>query len=931
MARGHDLAVPTLLSLMVFGGSAAGAGAGPVDLRCEGIVDPLGVGRAHPRLSWRVEASGRGQTTSACRVAVATTEARLLAGQADLWDSGRIALERAPGVAYAGRPLACGETAYWRVRLWDGDGHPSEWSPIARWEAGPSDGAEWDARWIRSPRPLPQGDAAFFEDQPASQFRREFRVSGPVRQARAYVTGLGCYELRLNGQRVGDRLLDPGWTDFAQRVYYSTYDVTALLAEGPNAVGALVGNGWYNPLPLRAWGWLNLREHLTVGPPRLLARLVIDYADGRRETVCTDGSWRVAESPIVRNSLYLGERYDARREQPGWDRPGFDDRAWEPAVEAVEPVGRLEAEPIPPVRVTEVLEPVAVTEPRPGVRIYDLGVNLAGHARIEVEGPAGAEVRLRYGELLRDDGTLNPMTSVAGQVKEGRCNGGPGAPPTAWQEDRYTLRGEGIERWAPRFTFHGFRYVEVTGEGRVGRLVAERTHTDVEPAGAFQCSEPLLNDIHAMARRTLVSNLFSVQSDCPHREKFGYGGDIVAASAYAMQEYDMHAFYAKAVRDLADAARPNGGFTETAPFVGIADAGLGEGSGPVGWGTAHPLLTWRLYQTYGDGELLAEQYPAACRWVELLRRSAVEGILANGISDHESLAPKPQALTGTAFYYQNVRLVERMARALGHAEDAARYATLAESIAGAFNARFLDPATGRYDSGTQCCQAAALYHGLVPEEQREAALRVLLDDLYASGSARLTTGIFGTEYLLMALTDAGRAEAAMDLVNHREFPGWGYMLEHGATTLWEHWAFSDDTFSHNHPMFGSVSEWLVAGLGGIRPADDAVGFDRIEIRPQVVPGLDHVRAAYRSVRGDVLCEWRRSGSRLRLHVVIPPEARATVWVPTSDPGSVRESGRPADEATGIRVGPAEAGAVVCAVGSGDYRFESTLADDEGGR
>jgi alpha-L-rhamnosidase len=781
---------------------------------------------------------------------------------------------------------------------------------------------DWQATWIRSPRPLPVREEDFYQDQPAPLFRHEFHVAGRVARARAYVTGLGSYELRLNGERVGDRVLDPGWTDFGKRVYYSTYDVTDLVHEGANAVGGIVGNGWYNPLPLRMWGWVRLREALTVGPPRLLVQIVVETADGRRETVASDTSWRTTDSPILRNSIYLGERYDARLEQPGWDKPGFDDSAWQGAIEATEPVGRLEAEPIPPVRVIETLSPVAVTEPAPGVRIYDLGVNLAGRARIEAEGPAGSEVRLRYGELLHEDGTLNPMTSVAGQVKEGRCSGGPGAPPTAWQEDRYILRGEGVESWAPRFTFHGFRYVEVTGDVPTVRVVGERLHTDVERVGRFDSSNPLLDEIQDMTTRTLVSNLFSVQSDCPHREKFGYGGDIVASSDYAALNYDMHRFYAKSVRDLADAARPNGGFTETSPYVGIADGGLGEGSGPVGWGTAHPLLVWQLYTMYGDRDLLAEQYDAAARWVELLRQHAPDGILTNGISDHESLVEKPVPLTGTAFYYQNVTLVARMARALGRDGEADGYEALAREIAEAFNARFLDRATGRYFTGTQACQAAALYFGLEPPEQREKALEVLLADVYSSGAARLTTGIFGTKYLLMSLTDAGKAQAAMDLVNHREFPGWGFMLENGATTLWEHWAWSDDTFSHSHPMFGSVSEWLISGLAGLRPAPDAVGFDRILVRPSIVEGVDRARAEHRSVRGAMLSEWKRTGDRLRLHVVIPANATATAWVPTSDAASVRESGRPVASAEGVRVLQAEPGWLVCAVGSGDYRFES---------
>jgi alpha-L-rhamnosidase len=421
---------------------------------------------------------------------------------------------------------------------------------------------------------------------------------------------------------------------------------------------------------------------------------------------------------------------------------------------------------------------------------------------------------------------------------------------------------------------------------------------------------------------TELSNLFSVESDCPHREKFGYGGDIVAAGEMAMLNFDMARFYGKAVEDLADAVRPNGGFTETAPFVGIGDEGLGDQSGPVGWGTAQPFLLWRLYQYYGDRQLLEDNYALTKRWIALLQSRAQEGILDNGISDHESLVPKPRALTGTAFYYYNLKLFSHIARVLGKDAEAAEAEALAGTIKTAFNRKFLQPGTGRYDAATQACQAFALYLGLVPAEEKDRALEVLVRDIMDAKKGHLSTGIFGTKFMLNALTDSGRADVAFTIVNQRTFPGWGYMLENGATTLWEHWAFSDNTYSHNHPMFGSVSEWFYKVPAGINPAPDAVGFDKIVIRPQPVGDLDWVKASYDSMHGKVVSEWTRKAEKFNLRVRVPVGATATVFLPAKEGTPVTEAGKPFERAAGVQLLRREGGNAVLAIGSGDYEFGS---------
>ena len=920
----------TAISVVVMASAWAGPAANlkVTGLKCEYRTNPIGLDSPQPRLSWILESSERGQSQTAYQVLAASAPEMLSEGRADLWDSGRVSSSQSIHVTYAGKPLRSEQRVYWKVRAWDRDNRPSAFSKSAWWEMGLLAPADWGAKWITRTRPEPWSEAKMFDDDPAPLFRREFSIEKKVSRARLYAAGLGYGEFHLNGERVGDHVLDPGWTSYSKRVLYSSYDVTAQIKRGRNALGVMLGNGWLNPLPLRLWGWLNLRDHLTVGEPRVIARLIVDFADGTSQTVITDESWKVESGAIVRNNVYLGEVYDARKEKPGWDRGGYDDGGWKPAALATEPLGPLRAQEAPPIRVTRAISPVKLTEPGPGVFIFDMGQNFAGVVRLRVKGPAGTCIKMRYGELLYSDGTLNGMTSVCGQIKAGGKGydyRGEGPAKTAWQMDEYILKGNGEEVYTPRFTFHGFRYVEVTGfpgKPTLSALEGLRLNSDVESAGSFSCSNERFNRIQQMVLWTELSNLFSVQSDCPHREKFGYGGDLVADSDMAIFNFNMSRFYAKAVNDFGDSVRPNGGFTETAPFVGIVSEGLGEKAGPVDWGAAQPLLQWQLYQFYGDKRLLEENYELTKSWMSFLESRARDGILDNGISDHESLAPKPRALTGTAFYYLNANLFSHIARALGRSADAAHAEALAQKIKSAFNQKFLRPGTGRYDIATQACQSFALYLGLVPPQEKDRAVEVLLRDVIDAHQGHLTTGIFGTKYMLQALADADHAEAAYGIVNQKTFPGWGYMLENGATTLWEHWEFSDNTYSHNHPMFGSVSEWFFRVLAGINPASDAAGFDKVIIRPRPVGDLKWVKASHNSVRGKIVSEWSRAGETFHLRIQVPVGAEATVYLPAKAQDQILEGAKPLERGAGVRFLRMEKGKAVIATGSGEYNFTS---------
>jgi len=911
-----------LLTAAVLTGCGRSGGLRVTDLRTQYRVNPLGIGTAVPHLSWTLQSDARNCTQSAYRILVAESEKLLAEELGCLWDSGRVESNETLNIPYAGIPLGSGQKCFWKVRIWDGTGKASDWSAPSFWETALLKPGDWKAEWISDGRPTPEKDADFYKDDPAPLFRRDFVLDKRPIEARLYISGLGYYEAHINGRRVGDRILDPGWTDYADRILYSTYNVTALLQKGTNCLSAVLGNGWYNPLPLRMWGRLNLREHLAVGRPCLIAQLEIRFADGSSFTVVTDKSWKVHEGPLLRNNIYLGEVFDARKEIPGWDTAGFDDSAWSQAVSAPNPGGRLEAQSQPPIRAAVEIRPAGISEPRPGVFIVDFGENFAGWARLQVKAPRGTKIRLRYGELLYPDGTLNPMTSVCGQIKgmrsDGSPVGGPGAPEVAVQQDVYICRGEGEEVYVPAFTFHAFRYVEVTGfPGQPGleAITGIRLHADVESVGSFACSDPLFNRIQEMTRRTFLSNLFSVQSDCPHRERFSYGGDIAATSEAFMMNFNMAAFYAKAVRDWQDAALPDGMLTDTAPFVGIQYCG-------VAWAMVHPLLQAELLRYYGSRHLIEEQYPTSRRWFDLVNSRYPDHIVTEGLSDHEGLEPAPAPPMVTPLYAESARILSRLADILELEEDVTRYQKLFLDIQQTYLDRFLERGTGQVRPHTQASQAMALGLELLPPEEREGALQVLIRKIQGEHDGHLSTGIFGTRHLLEVLSRTGNADLAAAIVRKTTFPGWGYMLENGATTLWEHWELSDNTFSHNHPMFGSISTWFFQWLAGIQPHPQAKGFDRFSIRPQPVEGITWVEAEYKSVRGTIRVFWERNEEEFVLKITVPPNTRAEVFIPTSDTESIREKEKPEKDLPSKWVWKAGKGYGVCEIGSGTYTFRS---------
>jgi alpha-L-rhamnosidase len=898
-------------------------------LQCENQNNPVGIDVNDPRLGWISKAGSeeRGQYQTAFQIQVASSKQLLEAGKPDFWDSGIKDGSQSNNVHYSGNKLTPDTRYYWRVKVWDKNHIASQWSQLVFWEMGLLADADWKGKWIGDINPLSSDEKKLYEDNPAPLFRRDFKAPKSVKKAVMHVSGIGYYESYINGKKVGNQLLDPGWTDYSKRILYSTYDVTSYITAGNNCMGMMLGNGWYNPLPLKMWGHKNIRDALTTGQPKFIMQLNIEYSDGTKEQIISDDQWKVISGPIIQNNIYLGEVYDARKEVPGWNSPGINTDNWRQVKYATAPTGKLQSQQQPPIVAGQSLMPVKIIKKADGRYIVDFGRNFGGIIRLEATGKSGTTIHARYGELLYPDGSLNVLTSTVGQIKR-KGTGGMGAPDTAYARDAFILGGKGIEKFQTHFTFHGFRYVELTGypgdlqKNNIQGLVL---YSDVPDAGNFACSDSLINQIQTISLRTFRSNIFSVQSDCPQRERFGYGGDIVATCDAFMDNYDMRGFYEKTVNDFSDAAQPDGGLTELAPFVGIASDGLEGKSGPVEWGAVLPVLLNKLYQYYGNTALIRQQYPAAKNWVDFMQRHAKNGIIDITIGDHESIDPKVVGASATAFYYYNTVLLADFAKILNKQEDVTRYSALAGTIKTAFIAKYFDASTGNVDNHTASAQAYALYFNLIPDHSADAVTNVLLQDI-AINKNHITSGIFGTKFLMEVLSRTGNTDIAYQMATQKTFPGWGYMLANGATTLWEHWALSENTYSHNHPMFGSVSDWFYRNLAGLRPADDAVGFNKIIIQPQIA-NLNWAKASYNSVLGKVVSSWKKTGNTFTLDISIPVNATAAIYVPAVLQ-DIREGGNAVRKGGPVTYVGRETNDWVFQVGSGEYHFSGTMSGNK---
>lgn len=781
----------------------------------------------------------------------------------------------------------------------------------AAWKCAQEEVSGWtnlsfdDGRWSKAMelgevgiQPWGNHWTGWAQEAPSPMFRKAFTIDRPVRSAKVYVAGLGYHELRLNGHKVGDHVLDPAFTKYDRRVLYVTHDVTEQLRRGENALGVMLGNGWFNVENFEEWDFLKAPWR---GKPRARVQLEIEYADGSRATVGSDASWKASTGPVRLDGIRNGEVYDARREQPGWDRAGFDDTRWSSASLVAAPTGTLQAQMLPPIRVTQTLRPVKMTEPRPGVFVFDMGQNMAGWVRLQVRGQSGQKVTLRYGEKLAADGRLDqyPIDCFVYQ--------GP------FQTDVYTLKGGGLETWEPRFVYHGFQYVEVSGfPGRPsldsvqGRVV----HTDFASAGDFACSDPMLNRIYSMARWSFRGNFHGYPTDCPQREKNGWTGDAHVFAETALLNFDMAASYEKWMRDFLDERRPDGQAAAIIPT-----SGWGYGLGPS-WDSACVMIPWFLHVYTGDTRVLEDNYEQMKRYVDFLSTRAKDGLVSYGLGDW--MYPKtatPSEVTGTGYFYADSLCLSKIAAILGRREDAEKYEAQALRAKQAYQTRIYH-GQGVYANGSQTAQSCPLWHGLVPETEKEAVARKLLAAVETQGG-HVDVGIIGIKYLLPALSQVGLDEVAYRMVTQTTAPGWGDWVQRGATTCWEDWA---GEFSRNHYAFGTVAEWFVKSLAGIIPDPQAPGFKHFEIRPKAVRALGWVRAHYDSIRGRIEVSWRQDDHKFACRVTVPPNSSATVYLPADDANAVWEGGRALDRSAGVRLLRMEGGCAVVRVLAGRYVF-----------
>jgi alpha-L-rhamnosidase len=911
---------------------------------------PLAIGTEKPRFSWEVPFEGRRCRQSAYHLLVASSEELLNSCRADLWDSGRVESSQSVNVEYKGVELCSNADYFWTVKLWDESGNTTTgFCPTVYFGTALFKESDWQAQWIGMGSPTePFSDPDAFQqervtpevkavepDLRAPLMRKEFRLDKPVKRARAFVSGLGLYELHLNGKKVGDDVLSTSRTDFRKRVLYSSYDITSQLTPENNALGLILGNGWFNGQK-RYWGW----QMQWYGSPKAIIQIEIEFTDGSHKQIVTDDSWHASWSPITFNCIYDGEDYDARMEQPGWDSPEFDSSTWQMVNLVASPGGSLVPMTHEQEQVVETIKPVSMKEPEPGVFVYDLGKNITGWVRLEVQGgESGDIISMRFGEAQYDNGALNVTSNL-----------------DARQQDCYTLNGSGKETYEPRFTFHGFQFVEVKGypgTPDLNSITGQFVRIAVAMNGSFECGNELINNIH---RCTLQSQLCNVQMGVPtddtqRPERLGWGADAWATAVESLYNLWMPRVYQKWIGDFRDQQDEYG-------LVGMITPQAGAEEDLV-WSSAFLLIPWWQYMHCGDHRILEENYGAMKSYISYLQKvglKEIETLPTNEIlsrifwqcspekrfstkgelgylqlsqwGDHlataegsASRANMPLSIA-TAFYYLDVTLMAKIAAVLGKIDEALIYDNLASEIKRAFNKRFFDPAQGYYDTGVQSAQAWPLAFGLVPEEHLQGVSDYFVNSI-SNVQRHLTTGYAGTKYAIQALSERGFDDIVWKLAISTGYPSWGYMLQNKRTTSCERW--DGDTGSLNHaPLGAAIDEWFYSGLAGICPDPKVPGFEKIIFKPYLPKELSWVKATLETVRGKVMSHWQHDGTTASLNITVPANSIANVFIPVTSPDTVTEGSKPAAESAGVVLIGETENKTVFEIGSGSYCFRWSL-------
>lgn len=874
-------------------------------LLCEYLSNPIGIGENIPRLSWWDESQEKGTTQTAYQILVASSLGRLEKNTGDLWDSGKVATSETSLISYQGKPLTSRQTAFWKVRVWDERGRRSQFSTPAKWEEGLLSGSDWKAQWIGMP------NLDLSKPDPSPYARTEFNAAKHILKARIYASALGVYDLYLNGKRVDDVKFNPGFTDYDHRVLYQTFDVTDLVKEGRNTVGIILGDGWYAG---HVGGW----DRQQYGKqPMGLVQMELEYSDHSRQIIASSSRWKVSPGPIISSDFMRGEVYDARKELPNWCANGYEDQTWANAmarpVDDIVPVASCSE----PVRQWDTCRVKRISEPQTGVYVADLGQNMVGYARLKVQGSAGQTVKLRFAEMLNPDGTIYTANLR-----------------TATSTDTYTLKGGGIEIYEPSFTFHGFRYVEITGypgkptpDSLTGIVVGSATPN----AGSFSCSNSMVNQLYHNIYWGQRSNYLSIPTDCPQRdERLGWMGDAEVFVRTATYNSQVGAFMTKWLNDVQDGQSPKGDFGDVSPRVHF----FGTAPGAPAWGDAGVIVPFTIYEVYNDKRILARHYEAMKRWVEYVH-GVTNGLLwekvaGNDYSDWLNINEEtPHDVVATAYFAHSTDLLARSASILGKIDEARKYKDLYGQIRQAFNTAFVTP-DGRVKGDTQTAYLLVLEFNLIPEEMRPLAAKHLVEDIVTKRNTHLATGFLGAGFLNLVLSETGNNDLAYRLLLTETYPSWMYPIKNGATTIWERWdgwtkekGFQTPVMnSFNHYSLGAVGRWLYADVGGIDLLPGSPGYKKFVIRPRPGKGLSWAKTSYDSIHGPIKSDWKAVGNNLFVDVEIPANTSAVVYIPASSSKAVTEAGVSALRAKNVSFLRMEKGAATFEVGSGSYRFES---------
>lgn len=901
------------------------------NLKCAYQIRPLGVQSQAPVFSWELRSERRNVLQTAYQVLVADSRKSLDKNLGNIWDSGKVASAASIQVSYAGSALQPAKTYFWKVKTWDNQNGASGWSAAGAWQMGLLAPADWKgATWIAYDQlpadrvtvlPVDGRKDTYNGNNVLPLLRKKFTAKNQPTAATLFISGLGQFEAVLNGQKVGNHFLDPGWTKYDKQAQYVAFDVTGQVKSGANALGVMLGNGFYYVPPVKE-RYRKLKS--AFGYPKLICRLALTYADGSQEDIVSDKSWQTVAGPVTFSSIYGGEDYNATLEPAGWATAGFQDKAWRPVI-TVDGPPVLVSQQQEPLQFFDTFKAHSITQAQPGKWVYDFGQNASGIIELQVKGQRGDTVRIAPSELLAADKTISQKNTGRGFYFT------------------YVLKGSGIETWRPRFTYYGFRYAQVEGGVPKGEaspknrpeilsLTALHTRNAAASVGDFSCSNDLFNCTNTLIDWSIKSNLASVFTDCPHREKLGWLEETHLVGASMRYRYDIATLCRKTISDMRASQLPNGLVPEIAPeYVKFEWGGDMFRDSPE-WGSASIILPWYVYQWYGDRQVLAENYDMMQRYLAYLGTKANGHILSQGLGDWYDLGPKPpgtsqltpMGVTGTATYYYDLTLMAGIARLLGKTTDATAYEKLGAEVKTAFNATFFNPTTTQYATGSQAANAMAVYMGLVEPANKAAVIENIVRDIRSRNNA-LTAGDIGYRYLLRVLEDAGRSDVIFAMNNRSDVPGYGYQLAHGATALTESWA-ALPTVSNNHLMLGHLMEWFYGGLAGIRPTKDAVAFNKIDIKPEPVGDVTSAKASHQSPYGLIATDWKKTGSAFDLTVTIPANTTATIYLPAAAAARITEGGQPLAKHPELQsLGFADGRARIKA-GSGTYHFEvgSTL-------